>query len=125
MHYFKNEICILEIFAKFANASTIQIYAVKLVGIGRTGTIVGLDMAEHLFNAGESVNMREIVQNLRLQRHGSVQTDIQYVYIHRCIIALAENKKVIIIIDFFIITTLKYQLTEFIATIILNRSYIA
>ncbi|VDK29437.1 unnamed protein product [Gongylonema pulchrum] len=62
-------------------------------GIGRTGTIVGLDVAEAMFNNGMKVNMRDIVRELRLQRHGSVQTDIQYVYIHRCIMALSENKK--------------------------------
>ncbi|VDK58975.1 unnamed protein product [Anisakis simplex] len=64
-------------------------------GIGRTGTIVSLEIANQMFDHGEKVSMRDIVKEMRLQRHGSVQTDIQYVYVHRCIIALSENKKVI------------------------------
>ncbi|VDK24049.1 unnamed protein product [Anisakis simplex] len=63
-------------------------------GIGRTGTIVGLDMAECLFSSGKPVNMADIVKELRKQRNGSVQTDIQYVYMHRCLVGLCENKKV-------------------------------
>lgn len=47
-----------------------------------------------MFNDGIKVTMRDVVRELRLQRHGSVQTDIQYVYIHRCILALSENRKV-------------------------------
>ncbi|VDM27241.1 unnamed protein product [Toxocara canis] len=67
-------------------------------GIGRTGTIVGLEVANQMFDHGEKVSMREIVQEMRKQRHGSVQTDIQYVYMHRCIIGLSENKKVYIFV---------------------------
>ncbi|EJW74661.1 hypothetical protein WUBG_14431, partial [Wuchereria bancrofti] len=61
--------------------------------IGRTGTVVGLDIADSMFNDGMKVTMRDVVRELRLQRHGSIQTDIQYVYIHRCILALSENRK--------------------------------
>uniref|UniRef100_A0A9J2PJQ1 Protein-tyrosine-phosphatase n=2 Tax=Ascaris TaxID=6251 RepID=A0A9J2PJQ1_ASCLU len=64
-------------------------------GIGRTGTIVGLEVANQMFDHGEKVSMREIVQEMRKQRHGSVQTDIQYVYMHRCIVGLSENKKAV------------------------------
>ncbi|OZC06987.1 Protein-tyrosine phosphatase [Onchocerca flexuosa] len=49
--------------------------------------------ADTMFNDGMKVTMRDVVRELRLQRHGSVQTDIQYVYIHRCILALSENRK--------------------------------
>ncbi|TKR64518.1 hypothetical protein L596_025032 [Steinernema carpocapsae] len=35
-------------------------------GIGRTGTIVGLDMCQQMMNAGEKVNMHEIVKELRI-----------------------------------------------------------
>lgn len=67
---------------------------IPFIGIGRTGTIVGLEVANQMFDHGEKVSMREIVQEMRKQRHGSVQTDIQYVYMHRCIVGLSENKKV-------------------------------
>ncbi|VDK21708.1 unnamed protein product [Anisakis simplex] len=51
-------------------------------------------MAECLFSSGKPVNMADIVKELRKQRNGSVQTDIQYVYMHRCLVGLCENKKV-------------------------------
>lgn len=65
-----------------------------ILGIGRTGTIVGLDMAQRALQTGEKVELKEIVMELRKQRHGSVQTDIQYIYMHRCIMGLSENKRV-------------------------------
>ena len=46
-------------------------------GIGRTGTIVGLDLCQRTLQAGEKADMHEIVKELRKYRHGSVQTDIQ------------------------------------------------
>uniref|UniRef100_A0A1I8EKW1 Protein-tyrosine phosphatase n=1 Tax=Wuchereria bancrofti TaxID=6293 RepID=A0A1I8EKW1_WUCBA len=71
-------------------------------GIGRTGTVVGLDIADSMFNDGMKVTMRDVVRELRLQRHGSIQTDIQYVYIHRCILALSENRKVLLFLNSFL-----------------------
>ena len=38
--------------------------------------------------------MMSVVKELRAQRHGSVQTDIQYVFMHRALINWAENKNV-------------------------------
>ncbi|TKR68628.1 hypothetical protein L596_024588 [Steinernema carpocapsae] len=64
-------------------------------GIGRTGTVVGLDMSQHLLNAGEKIDLHEIVKELRKHRHGSVQTDVQFLYMHRVLFAIAENKKII------------------------------
>ncbi|KHN72487.1 Receptor-type tyrosine-protein phosphatase C [Toxocara canis] len=64
-------------------------------GIGRTGTVVGLEMALQTFTAGEKLSMVDVVKELRRQRPGSVQTDVQYVYMHRCIIGLSENKKAV------------------------------
>uniref|UniRef100_A0A0M3I258 Protein-tyrosine phosphatase n=2 Tax=Ascaris TaxID=6251 RepID=A0A0M3I258_ASCLU len=64
-------------------------------GIGRTGTVVGLEMALQIFTAGEKLSMVDVVKELRKQRPGSVQTDVQYVYMHRCIIGLSENKKAV------------------------------
>uniref|UniRef100_A0A7E4W4X2 Protein-tyrosine phosphatase n=1 Tax=Panagrellus redivivus TaxID=6233 RepID=A0A7E4W4X2_PANRE len=62
-------------------------------GIGRTGTIVGLDMAQRAMQAGEAVNMHDIVKELRKYRHGSVQTDIQFVFMHAVLLRLADNRK--------------------------------
>uniref|UniRef100_A0A914QUA7 Uncharacterized protein n=1 Tax=Panagrolaimus davidi TaxID=227884 RepID=A0A914QUA7_9BILA len=62
-------------------------------GIGRTGTIVGLDLCQKTLQAGEKVDMHEIVKELRKFRHGSVQTDVQFVFMHAVILKLAENRK--------------------------------
>lgn len=64
-------------------------------GIGRTGTIVGLEMCQQTILSGEPLSMFSIVKKLRSYRHGAVQTDIQYVYMHRVMMGLAENKKVV------------------------------
>lgn len=48
-------------------------------GIGRTGTIVGLEMCQQTIMAGEPLSMMAIVRELRSYRHGAVQTDIQYI----------------------------------------------
>lgn len=45
--------------------------------LGRTGTIMGLDLCQKTLQAGESADMHEIVKELRKYRHGSVTTDIQ------------------------------------------------
>ncbi|CAB3406942.1 unnamed protein product [Caenorhabditis bovis] len=63
-------------------------------GIGRTGTIVGLEIAYSKLCAGEKVSLNQIVRDIRNQRHGSVQTDAQYLFMHRVLLALAENKKI-------------------------------
>uniref|UniRef100_A0A8R1DJW3 Protein-tyrosine-phosphatase n=1 Tax=Caenorhabditis japonica TaxID=281687 RepID=A0A8R1DJW3_CAEJA len=63
-------------------------------GIGRTGSIVGLEIALGKFTAGEKVVLKDIVKEIRSQRHGSVQTDAQYLFMHRVLLALAENKKI-------------------------------
>ncbi|CAJ0607191.1 unnamed protein product [Cylicocyclus nassatus] len=64
-------------------------------GIGRTGTIVGLDMLYTKLEKGTLVTLESIVRDLRKDRHGSVQTDAQYLYMHRILIAVAENKRVV------------------------------
>ena len=65
------------------------------LGIGRTGTVVGLEMADKVLKAGEDLSMEAVLRELRACRHGSVQTDVQYVYMHRVLVNLAANKKVI------------------------------
>ncbi|VDM73577.1 unnamed protein product [Strongylus vulgaris] len=62
-------------------------------GIGRTGTIVGLDLIYSKLEKGSIVTLENIVRGLRKDRHGSVQTDAQYLYMHRILIAVAENKR--------------------------------
>ncbi len=62
-------------------------------GIGRTGTLVALDICrQHLRKTGK-LNVSEVVKRIREQRSGCVQTDVQYVFIHRVLIqwCLQEN----------------------------------
>jgi len=64
-------------------------------GVGRTGTIVGLEMCQQTIMSGEPLSILKIVKELRACRHGAVQTDIQYVYMHRVMLGLADNMKVV------------------------------
>jgi len=64
-------------------------------GIGRTGTIVGLEICQQTVMSGEPLFIRNVVKELRACRHGAVQTDIQYVYMHRVMLGLAENLKAV------------------------------
>jgi protein tyrosine phosphatase len=64
-------------------------------GIGRTGTIVGLQMCQQTIMSGEPLSILKIVKELRACRHGAVQTDIQYVYMHRVMMGLADNMKAV------------------------------
>lgn len=50
----------------------LQVLNTITLGIGRTGTIVGLYMALELLKAGETLLMQNIVRELRLRRFGSV-----------------------------------------------------
>ncbi|CAD5222747.1 unnamed protein product [Bursaphelenchus okinawaensis] len=64
-------------------------------GIGRTGTIIGLDYAHQLLRKGEQVRLKDVVKEMRKHRHNSVQTAVQYVFMHRALIGVAINKKFI------------------------------
>ncbi|VDM59347.1 unnamed protein product [Angiostrongylus costaricensis] len=62
-------------------------------GIGRTGTVVGIDMVYRRL---------ELITELREMRHGAVQMDCQYVYMHRILLVVAENLKVHSILTCFL-----------------------
>ncbi|CAI2350241.1 unnamed protein product [Caenorhabditis sp. 36 PRJEB53466] len=83
---------VFRLIARLKTASPIVVHC--SAGIGRTGSIVGLEIALGKFTAGEKVVLKEIVKEIRSQRHGSVQTDAQYLFMHRVLLALAENKKI-------------------------------
>uniref|UniRef100_A0A0K0DAI8 Protein-tyrosine phosphatase n=1 Tax=Angiostrongylus cantonensis TaxID=6313 RepID=A0A0K0DAI8_ANGCA len=71
-------------------------------GIGRTGTVVGIDMVYRRLERGEKdvseymikKYLAYLVTELREMRHGAVQMDCQYVYMHRILLVVAENLKV-------------------------------
>ncbi|GMR41685.1 hypothetical protein PMAYCL1PPCAC_11880, partial [Pristionchus mayeri] len=64
-------------------------------GIGRTGTIVGLDLMLTKMKAGQKVSLKDVVIGLRARRHGSVQMDIQYLYMHRVLLADAVQRQIV------------------------------
>ncbi|KAK0424520.1 hypothetical protein QR680_008710 [Steinernema hermaphroditum] len=88
-----NYLACLRLIRKMAPLAPVIVHC--SAGIGRTGTIVGLDMCQVNLHNGEPINMADIVRELRVHRHGSVQTDVQYIYMHRVLFSLAENKKAI------------------------------
>ncbi|KAL6738053.1 hypothetical protein Aduo_011645 [Ancylostoma duodenale] len=50
-------------------------------GIGRTGSMVAIEMALQTLLAGEKLNLLETCRKLRDQRMHSVQVEVQYVYV--------------------------------------------
>ncbi|KAK0407079.1 hypothetical protein QR680_018983 [Steinernema hermaphroditum] len=63
-------------------------------GIGRTGTVVGLELAIQTALVGKELKMVEIVQKLRTMRGQAVQTDLQFVYMHKSILSYLQAHKV-------------------------------
>ncbi|KHJ93422.1 Protein-tyrosine phosphatase [Oesophagostomum dentatum] len=55
-------------------------------GIGRTGSIVALEIALKKVIAGEKVDFEQIARELRCSRAQCIQTEVQYLYIHRVMI---------------------------------------
>uniref|UniRef100_A0A7E4V2K5 Protein-tyrosine-phosphatase n=1 Tax=Panagrellus redivivus TaxID=6233 RepID=A0A7E4V2K5_PANRE len=51
-------------------------------GIGRTGTLVALEMLQRTLMHGMDPNMPQIVSEIRSQRTQAVQTEDQYVFVH-------------------------------------------
>jgi len=62
-------------------------------GIGRTGTLIACHTAWQILNepSNDSVNIWEIVKNLRRDRTGMVQSAEQYVFIHEVVGQLKES----------------------------------
>ncbi|CAL2042181.1 hypothetical protein CAEBREN_23563 [Caenorhabditis brenneri] len=62
-------------------------------GVGRTGTIIALNHIREQMRAGtlENIDIFELVKELRRQRMCMVQTQDQYIYVHRCIATLCRR----------------------------------
>ncbi|CAH0561294.1 unnamed protein product [Brassicogethes aeneus] len=54
-------------------------------GVGRTGTLISFDIAMQAVHAKKEVNIEEIVLHLRHQRPQMVQSEGQYIFIHKCV----------------------------------------
>ncbi|VDM79239.1 unnamed protein product [Strongylus vulgaris] len=81
-------------------------------GIGRTGTVVGIDMLYRKLERGDKdvsgppiyertifklfqASLLQVVEDLREMRHGAVQMDAQFLYMHRILLVVAENLNII------------------------------
>ncbi|KAI5092254.1 receptor-type tyrosine-protein phosphatase H [Silurus meridionalis] len=54
-------------------------------GVGRTGTLIALDVLLQQMDKEEMVNIADCVHRMRLSRPLMVQTESQYVFLHQCI----------------------------------------
>uniref|UniRef100_A0A7E4VZE5 Protein-tyrosine phosphatase n=1 Tax=Panagrellus redivivus TaxID=6233 RepID=A0A7E4VZE5_PANRE len=59
-------------------------------GVGRTGAVIGIECALQHILSSKPCNMTQVVQELRMKRMHCVQTDLQLVYMYRCLFAYAE-----------------------------------
>ncbi|CEF62116.1 Protein-tyrosine phosphatase, receptor/non-receptor type domain and Protein-tyrosine/Dual specificity phosphatase domain and Protein-tyrosine phosphatase, catalytic domain-containing protein [Strongyloides ratti] len=65
-------------------------------GIGRTGTMICLDeILKKLNTSEECLYVKNIILEKRRFRYGIVQTEIQYLFIHRVLLYLAVKKKLV------------------------------
>uniref|UniRef100_A0A7E4W4A6 Protein-tyrosine phosphatase n=1 Tax=Panagrellus redivivus TaxID=6233 RepID=A0A7E4W4A6_PANRE len=64
-------------------------------GVGRTGTVVALEICLQRLLAGKSLCVMTAVQELRAMRMHCVQTDLQLVFINKCLTAFAASRQLI------------------------------
>ncbi|CAJ1080953.1 receptor-type tyrosine-protein phosphatase H-like isoform X1 [Xyrichtys novacula] len=63
-------------------------------GVGRTGTIIALDVLLQQLEKERAVGIHPFVHKMRLSRPYMVQTESQYVFLHQCIMdSLHQNEK--------------------------------
>ncbi|KAM9816964.1 receptor-type tyrosine-protein phosphatase H-like [Neosynchiropus ocellatus] len=55
-------------------------------GVGRTGTLIALDVLLQQLGQEKAVDIHGFVHKMRLRRPHMVQTEAQYVYLHECIL---------------------------------------
>ncbi|XP_056885193.1 receptor-type tyrosine-protein phosphatase H-like isoform X4 [Takifugu flavidus] len=63
-------------------------------GVGRTGTIIALDVLLQQLQNQKAVGINDFVHRMRLHRTNMVQTESQYIFLHQCIMdCLPSDKK--------------------------------
>lgn len=68
-------------------------------GVGRTGTLIGLDIIMQRIKDKKMVNIFGTVKEMRLQRVKMVQTIEQYHFLYKCVLELIKEKSKKGIID--------------------------
>uniref|UniRef100_A0A7E4ZRU5 Protein-tyrosine-phosphatase n=1 Tax=Panagrellus redivivus TaxID=6233 RepID=A0A7E4ZRU5_PANRE len=64
-------------------------------GIGRTGSVVALEVCYQQLLCEQNLSVLDMVRWLRQQRMHSVQTDLQYVYLFKCLLFFASKNKLV------------------------------
>ncbi|XP_065144043.1 receptor-type tyrosine-protein phosphatase H-like isoform X2 [Paramisgurnus dabryanus] len=63
-------------------------------GVGRTGTLIALDVLIQQLEREKAVSIAGFVQRMRLNRPLMVQTESQYVFLHQCIMDILQSKDI-------------------------------
>jgi len=62
-------------------------------GVGRTGSLIASQIAIEKLQKNQTVNIKQIVEDMRKQRHGLIQTGKQFEFVYR---AIAEGTEKIL-----------------------------
>lgn len=68
-------------------------------GVGRTGTYIALDHCLHQLHKGGYTDPLAVVQTIRNDRAALVQHQVQFVYLHRCVIDYAKARCAVIQVE--------------------------
>ncbi|XP_072261558.1 tyrosine-protein phosphatase non-receptor type 13 isoform X4 [Pyxicephalus adspersus] len=60
-------------------------------GIGRSGTLICIDVLLGLISKDLEFNISDLVQTMRLQRHGMIQTEEQYIFCYQVILYILKQ----------------------------------
>ncbi|KHN87936.1 Receptor-type tyrosine-protein phosphatase T [Toxocara canis] len=63
-------------------------------GVGRTGTMVACEICLKILLEGKDLNPVDVIKEMRTQRAGAVQTEGQYVYLHKTLLEYINAKKI-------------------------------
>lgn len=63
-------------------------------GVGRTGTIIALDVLLQQLEEERSLGINDFVHKMRLSRPHMVQTESQYIFLHQCIMDSLQPKDI-------------------------------
>ncbi|RZB89880.1 receptor-type tyrosine-protein phosphatase mu-like, partial [Asbolus verrucosus] len=80
----QENVTIIVMVSQFVEQSKV-IYSLYSAGVGRTGTLIALDILFQTIDHQKDINIYKTVFDLRKQRTHMVQTEKQYVFIHTCI----------------------------------------
>ncbi|KHN84604.1 Tyrosine-protein phosphatase non-receptor type 9 [Toxocara canis] len=63
-------------------------------GVGRTGTMIACEICLRTLLEGKELNVIDVVKEIRSQRACAIQTEGQYVYLHRTLLEYINAKKI-------------------------------